>query len=311
MNLGFSSLLYFRKVAKLQHLTHAAKELHIAQPSLSRIIHCMEEELGVPLFERDGRNIRLTSYGRIVFNYSSIILNDFSEMKRALQDAQAIQRHTVLLAYNTASLIVIPFLRQFQKERPDIHVNVMQHYANGAPVQDRPDTPAPHLMLATSAEPIENESTVTLFREPLVLAIRSDNPYAHRPFADLKDFLHTNFISLPAGFSVHGIIASYCRKQGLTLRPIAYSENPVTISEFILSGMGVAIVPQYCWHMLQSEEISFLPISRDGFYRYITLQHTAASPADESGIYVHIVQNYFIHHFSDFIYQQAGLQKGR
>lgn len=83
MNLGFPALLYFRKVAELQHLTHAAKELHIAQPSLSRIIHGMEEELGVPLFERDGRNIRLTSYGRIVFNYSSIILNDFEDMKKS------------------------------------------------------------------------------------------------------------------------------------------------------------------------------------------------------------------------------------
>lgn len=309
MNLGFSSLLYFKKAAELQHLTHAAKELHIAQPSLSRIIHGMEEELGVPLFQRDGRNIRLTPYGQIVFNYSTIFLHDLEEMKKALQDAQTIQQHTVSFAYNTASLIVIPFLRRFQKDRPDIHINVMQHYANGAPVQDRPDTPAPQLILATSAAPIEDESTLTLFREPLVLAIRSDNPYAGRPFAELKDFLHTNFISLPDGFAVRDIISSYCKEQGINLHSIAYSENPETISEFILSGLGVTVVPQYCWHMLQSKDVSFLPISENGLYRYITLKSTAASPADESNIYVHILRNYFIQHFSDFIYEQAGLLK--
>lgn len=326
MNLGFPALLYFKKAAELQHLTHAAEELHIAQPSLSRIIHSMEKELGVPLFQRNGRNIRLTPYGQIVFNYSTIILNDLKEMQKALQNAQTLQQHTVSLAYNTASLIVIPFLRQFQKDRPDIRVNVMQLYSPGTHLTAQPDAPAPHLVLDTSAVPIENESTLTIFREPLVLAMRSDHPYAHRPFANLEDFRHANFISLPDGFAMRDIIATYCKERGFTLRTIAYSENPAIVADFILAGLGVTIVPQYCWHMLHSPEISFLPISKNGFYRYITLR-SMVSPhpenpgirtpknsdagTEKSNIYVHILRNYFIQHFSDFIYTQAGLQKGR
>lgn len=278
MNLGFPALLYFKKAAELQHLTHAAEELHIAQPSLSRIIHSMEKELGVPLFQRNGRNIRLTPYGQIVFNYSTIILNDLKEMQKALQNAQTLQQHTVSLAYNTASLIVIPFLRQFQKDRPDIRVNVMQLYSPGTHLTAQPDAPAPHLVLDTSAVPIENESTLTIFREPLVLAMRSDHPYAHRPFANLEDFRHANFISLPDGFAMRDIIATYCKERGFTLRTIAYSENPAIVADFILAGLGVTIVPQYCWHMLHSPEISFLPISKNGFYRYITLRSTVLPP---------------------------------
>ena len=57
------SLIYFKKVAELQHLTRAAEELRVAQPSLSRTIAGLEAELGVKLFDRVGKGIvRLTAY---------------------------------------------------------------------------------------------------------------------------------------------------------------------------------------------------------------------------------------------------------
>ena len=56
-------LEYFYAVAKTQHVTHTAEQLHIAQPALTQSIHRLEKELGVPLFHRSGRNIALTEYG--------------------------------------------------------------------------------------------------------------------------------------------------------------------------------------------------------------------------------------------------------
>ena len=56
-------LEYFYAVAKTQHVTHTAEQLHIAQPALTQSIHRLEKELGVPLFHRNGRNIALTEYG--------------------------------------------------------------------------------------------------------------------------------------------------------------------------------------------------------------------------------------------------------
>ena len=51
------SLSQFKKIAELQHITRAAEELHVAQPSLSRTIARLEQELGVPLFERSGKKM--------------------------------------------------------------------------------------------------------------------------------------------------------------------------------------------------------------------------------------------------------------
>ncbi|RNB78718.1 LysR family transcriptional regulator [Brevibacillus nitrificans] len=61
----WQQLEYFRVVARLEHFGQAAKELAIPQPALSRSISKLEEELGVPLFDRMGRSVYLNSFGRV------------------------------------------------------------------------------------------------------------------------------------------------------------------------------------------------------------------------------------------------------
>lgn len=67
--MNLPQLYYFRKLAEVQHYTQAAKELYITQPSLSDSIASLEKELGVRLFQKKGRNIELTKYGREFYQY--------------------------------------------------------------------------------------------------------------------------------------------------------------------------------------------------------------------------------------------------
>ncbi len=67
--MNLSQLYYFRKLAELQHYTQAAQELYITQPSLSGAIASLESELGIALFEKRGRNVYLTKYGKEFYHY--------------------------------------------------------------------------------------------------------------------------------------------------------------------------------------------------------------------------------------------------
>ena len=67
--MNLAQLRYFQKLADLQHYSQAAKELNIAQPSLSSSISSLEKELGIPLFQKVGRNVRLTKYGHEFLMY--------------------------------------------------------------------------------------------------------------------------------------------------------------------------------------------------------------------------------------------------
>ena len=71
-----NQLLYFQAVAKYEHFRLAAASLNISQPSLSRSIANLEEELGIILFERKGRTVTLTKYGCFFLEHANRILSD-------------------------------------------------------------------------------------------------------------------------------------------------------------------------------------------------------------------------------------------
>jgi DNA-binding transcriptional LysR family regulator len=79
-------LKYFQTVARSEHMTRAAEELHISQPSLSKVISNLEEDLGVPLFERIGRQIKLSHFGKAFLSRVERIFLELEDGKRELSD---------------------------------------------------------------------------------------------------------------------------------------------------------------------------------------------------------------------------------
>lgn len=74
--MNLNQLIYFREIAKVEHFRIASEKLNISQPSLSKAIYNLEQELGVDLFNRNGRNIQLTKYGHIFLQEISKTLDD-------------------------------------------------------------------------------------------------------------------------------------------------------------------------------------------------------------------------------------------
>ena len=74
MDISLKMLQYFKKVAETQHITNASKELYISQPQLTRVIVELEKELGVALFDREGKGIRLNPCGEAFYRYTNEML---------------------------------------------------------------------------------------------------------------------------------------------------------------------------------------------------------------------------------------------
>ena len=81
---------YFLAVAEHGSFTRAASALHVSQPALSQQIRQLEESLGVPLFDRSGRTIRLTDAGEVWRQYASRALHELGAGKRAIHDVAAL-----------------------------------------------------------------------------------------------------------------------------------------------------------------------------------------------------------------------------
>ena len=94
-------LRYFQAVARHQHVSRAAAELRVAQPALSRAIARLEAELGVPLFDRRGRRVRLNRFGAMFLARAGRALDELDQGQRELGDAAGLAQGTVAVAAET------------------------------------------------------------------------------------------------------------------------------------------------------------------------------------------------------------------
>lgn len=114
-----NQILYFHTVAKLQHFRAAASALNISQPSLSRSISNLEEELGLMLFERSGRTITMTKYGRIFLEHADHILQDVHAAEAQMKKLSGSCGHVdIAYVFPLASRYIPHMVRLFlQKEK--------------------------------------------------------------------------------------------------------------------------------------------------------------------------------------------------
>lgn len=302
MRLTLLALTYFQKTAEMQHLTKAAKALHISQPSLSHTIKMLELELGVPLFQRVGRNIILTKYGEILMGHTNRIMRELKSAQKELEDAKEAQNLTVTLSIFAASMIIPAFLTEFRREHPDIRFEIIQQRDQ----KDSRNHPHVDLYLSSSINPIDSDYSTTLLKEHIMIAMPDTHPMANRTSVHLEDFEKSDFISLQQGVALRNITDFYCQMAGFVPHVILESDSPVTVREFIRAGLGVSFAPSITWHGVGGDHVALVPISSPNCQRYIGLSWDKGeklSPPAES------LKNYFIKNFESFAKKYAGVKE--
>ncbi len=118
--MNLDHLRYFEALARLEHYGKAAEKLHISQPNLTYAIAQLEQELGVPLFEKAGRSIRLTRYGHDFLRTVRSSLDVLDTGTRAVQEIGENGGHILLGSIRTLGTTLVPALmRDFQADMQD------------------------------------------------------------------------------------------------------------------------------------------------------------------------------------------------
>ncbi len=121
-------LKYFVAVAEREHVSEAALELHVAQSAISRQISNLENELGVQLFERVGRNVHLTSIGKIFLTHIKSALKGLDYAKKQVDEYLDPERGSIKIGFPTslASNLLPTVLSAFKKSYPNIRFQLRQ-----------------------------------------------------------------------------------------------------------------------------------------------------------------------------------------
>jgi len=235
-------LRYFEAVARHGHVSRAARELHMAQPSLSKQLRVLENDLGVALFDRVGRRIELTEAGRLFLPYARRVLAEVDAAREAVQQYQDAHRGRVAIGTPpTVGTQLLPVaLAEFNREYPG--VNLELHEAGAGRLLQLLAEGSVHL--AVVSVPVAGVACAELFTEDLVLAVGAHHRLAAGSMVSAGALADEPFILFPPGYELRERTLHLCREAGFEPRVVLDGAEMDTVLRCVAAGLGVAIVPR-------------------------------------------------------------------
>jgi len=236
-------LRQFIVVGREEHLTRAAEALGVPQPTLSRSMARLEEDLAVPLFSRPGRAIRLTRHGRLLLDAAERAVAALAgPVDRLAREADPARGRVALAFLHTLGTDAVPrLLRDFRAGHPDVRFTLVQ---GGADVLLARLLAGEVDICLTAPLPAEPGVAVRALDEQRIdLFVPAGHRLARRPGIRLAEASGEDFICMEPGYGLRIIADELCRAAGFAPRIAFEGEEVATASGLVGAGLGVALLP--------------------------------------------------------------------
>lgn len=239
----WEQLEYFQTLAREQHVTRAAQILSITQPALSRSIARLEGQIGTPLFDRQGRTIKLNKYGELLLKRVDLILKEFQEGKEEIQSLLDPDKGEISLGFlHTLGTTIVPnIIAAFKEEYPHVRFHLKQNHSNW--LLENLQSGNLDLCLLASFPGESRMAWTPLWQEELFLFFPKDHPLANRESITLEEIADEPFILMEEGYALRVTIDSIFEQVGLVPKIMFEGEEVTTIAGFVGAGMGISILP--------------------------------------------------------------------
>jgi len=236
-----TQLTYFLKVAEHGNFTHAAADLGVSQPALSRAISKLEEELGQPVFERKPRSVSLTDAGRLFQSRVEQVFEILSDAQAEITDDGHTGRLRVGVIPTIAPFFLPPLLSSFAKHHPDAQVIITEDVTEQSLKRcAQGEVDVAILALPVSAKYLEVEP---LFEEELLLMLPQGHPLSGQQQVTIEDVNAFPFVLLDEAHCLTQSIVSYCRQRSVQPLSVERTSQLATVQELVSLGHGVSMAP--------------------------------------------------------------------
>ncbi|MBV9321682.1 MAG: LysR family transcriptional regulator, partial [Mycobacterium sp.] len=175
------ALAVLQEVARRGSITRAAEALYVSQPSVSQQLRLLEEELGVELFQREGRGLELTDAGRLVLRHAQAVFDQVRAMEDSLGDLASGEAGNIHLAAGLGSggYVLAPLIGRYHREHPGVffHLEVLEAKALQESVSHGRVDAGVTLGINLSRDLV----ATTLYNDELLTVIPRDHPLSGRP----------------------------------------------------------------------------------------------------------------------------------
>ncbi len=251
MNIEY--LKYFAELAKTQHYGQAAKALNISQPGLSHAIKTLEEEYGVPLFQKEGRTVSLSQYGKELMKEVEEILDAYLRMEERAAGFRA-EEKTVRIGtvYPLAPRMIPQMLKQFGATFPFIIYNRLTPEIEEGLLDGSYDIGfCSDLLKADGLEyyPIRESY--------IAVAVPKGHPLEARESITLKEAAEYPQIMFSKTSGFRGLQEQIFAEEGIKVRPVCSAEEMEVVIGLVENGFGISVLPYM--DMIQLHNITAIP----------------------------------------------------
>lgn len=237
-------LRYFVAVAEAGKVTAAARDLHVAQPSVSKQLRKLETELGTALLERRKTGVTLTDAGQILLPWAKRVLTDLEGARSDVAGLATLERGRLSVgATPSLSTVLLPrVLARFHSEHPGITLNVIE--AGSGDLVDRLALGGIDLALVILPVPREELFDATpLLREELVLAVARRHPLAKRKSVRVSELRGLPLVMFREGYDLRTATIAACEQAGFHPTFAVEGAEMDGVLRMAAAGVGVAVVP--------------------------------------------------------------------
>lgn len=265
-------LKYFLAVAESEHMTNTAKQLHIAQPALTQSIHRLEQELGVSLFERAGRGIRLSPAGAYVRDRVKPAMETLENVARDVQLFQQGEQGIVRVGVHAASGVAIDGIAAYSELNPHVSFEITQDE------RERHRDVIVTTITPRGSSTVENAVEKTPFSERIGIAVPASSALGDT--ASLADFANERFIALAGSRRFREVCDTFCARRAFTPHIAFESDNPLVVKKMIGLGLGVGFWPDHSWGDLDPKSCRLVHLQEPEFTRDVIVAKTSRCTPD-------------------------------
>ncbi|MEP9353457.1 LysR family transcriptional regulator [Xanthobacter sp. KR7-65] len=237
------TLRAFVEVVRQGGFSPAAKVLHASQPTISKAVKQLEDELAVPLLDRIGHKSQLTAAGEIVYRRALILLTERDGLVAELDDLRGLRRGSLRLGLPPlgASTLFAPLFAIYRARYPGIEIRLTEHGSKRLEEMLLDG----EVELAASLLPAKDGFDAQAVRcEPLMAVLPRDHPLAGEERVTLGSLAPSPFILFEGGFALNQVLEEACARNGFAPQLAARSGQTDFIVELVAAGLGIAFLPR-------------------------------------------------------------------
>lgn len=245
------------EVVRQGGFSNAAKVMHATQPTISKAVKQLEDELGMPLLDRVGHRSVLTAAGEIVYRRALTMLSEREDLMAELADLRGLKTGALRLGLPPlgASTLFAPMFALFRARYPGIEIRLTEHGSKRL----EETVLAGEVELAASLLPTSEDFEAQPIRcEPLMVVLAKDHPLAEQERVGIATLAQTPFILFESGFALNTVLVNACMRNGFTPTVAARSGQIDFIVELAAAKLGIAFLPQTIAEQRRTSAVSLV-----------------------------------------------------